>query len=73
MVECCYDLGTICGVEDYLLFGYIRNSILIFFFNFLPPYTHSSFYFVILKFALGKSVGSDMWEDSLQFNTLVKS
>ena len=32
MVECCYDLGTICGVEDYLLFGYIRNSILIFFF-----------------------------------------
>ena len=66
-------MGTICGVKVYLLFGYTNNSILINFFNFLPPYTHSSFYFVILKFVLRKSVGSDMWEDSFQFNTLVKS
>lgn len=65
MVECCYDLGAICGVKDYLLFGYIRNSILIniYFLKFLASYTHSSFYFVILKFALGKSVGSDMLQD----------
>ena len=59
MVECCYDLGAICGVKDYLLFGYIRNSILIniYFLKFLASIYSLQLLFCYPKICFGKKCG----------------